>query len=282
MLTLAAAAILAPLAALAGILALLQASDAAQRGRVRAALLALRDPSPARFDPAMTAGLPDIAQRYFARAIAPGTPLHRVVTLRMEGTFILNGRSLPMQARQILAPPSGGFVWQARVGTGAMAFSGSDGALTSAAGTESWTKFALHGLIPLVRAGRTADHARAAATRVMLESLWVPATLLPQSGARWVQTGPDSARISFDSLPDLPPLDLTLDAAGDPVELCALRWSDANPDRIWRLQPFGGRVLETGCFGGFRIPVRVDLGNLWGTPDHVPFFLARITGADHQ
>ena len=39
----------------------------------------------------MLAHLPEVAQRYFARAIAPGTPLFRTVRLEMQGSFILNG-----------------------------------------------------------------------------------------------------------------------------------------------------------------------------------------------
>jgi hypothetical protein len=70
------------------------------------------------------------------------------------------------------------------------------------------------------------------------------------------------------------------DAEGDPLEVMALRWTDANPEKTYRMQPFGGRILETGVIQGFRIPVRVEMGNLFGTPDYAPFFLARITRAE--
>lgn len=39
------------------------------------ALEAAREVDPPRFDPTMLDGLAEVAQRYFARAIAPGTPL---------------------------------------------------------------------------------------------------------------------------------------------------------------------------------------------------------------
>lgn len=256
--------------------------DRAQAARVWAALEQTATPAPPAYDPAMVADLPEVAQRYFARAIAPGTPLHALVRLEMAGGFVLNGTELPMTARQILAPAGRGFVWQAQVGSGLMRFAGSDGHLVGSDGAESWTKFWLWGLIPLARIGGTPDHARAAATRTMLESVWVPATLLPGSGAVWEQTGPDQALVSWRDLPDLPPMHLRLDAQGDPVEVWALRWTDANPDRVYRLQPFGGRVLETAVFDGFRIPVRVEMGNQWGTPDYAPFFLARVTAAEFR
>lgn len=256
-------------------------SDVAQAERVWAALRAGREAEPPRFDPAMIAGLPSVAQRYFARTIEPGTPLHRLVQLDMAGTFTMNGKALPMQARQILAPPGRGFVWQARIGKGLMRFAGSDGYLRDDGLSESWTKFWLGGLVPLARIGGGPDHPRAAATRAMLESVWVPAVLLPQYGAEWQQTGPDSAEIRFGCTPDLPAMHLTLDAEGNLTEVWALRWSDANADKAYRLQPFGGRMLETAVFQGFRIPVRVQLGNHWGTPDHTPFFHAAITAAHY-
>lgn len=253
--------------------------DRAQMRAVWTGIEALCDEDPPAYDPAMVAGLPAVAERYFARAIAPGTPLHRIVRLTMEGRFILNGTGMPMAARQILAPPATGFVWQARIGAGLMRFAGSDGYRRHDGAEESWTKFWLHGLIPLARIGGTADHARAAATRAMLESVWVPAALLPQHGAVWRETGPDSAEVRFADTPDLPPMHLTFDAAGDLAEVWALRWTDANREKTYRWQPFGGRMIETGVVAGFRIPTRVELANLWGTPDEAPFFMARITDA---
>jgi hypothetical protein len=35
-----------------------------------------------------------------------------------------------------------------------------------------------------------------------------------------------------------------------------------------------------GRHGGFLIPTRVELGNLWGTPGYAPFFRATITSAE--
>jgi hypothetical protein len=57
---------------------------------------------------------------------------------------------------------------------------------------------------------------------------------------------------------DIEPIQMNLDADGNPTEVVALRWMDANPERVYRLQPFGSRMLETGRFGGFTIPTRVE------------------------
>ncbi|MFN4128957.1 MAG: hypothetical protein ACK4GC_03960, partial [Paracoccaceae bacterium] len=67
---------------------------------------------------------------------------------------------------------------------------------------------------------------------------------------------------------------------GNPLEVWALRWTDANPEKVHRLQPFGGKMLEMTRHQGFLSPSRVELGNRWGTPDYAPFFLSTITSAD--
>jgi hypothetical protein len=253
----------------------LRRADLRDDRRTMATLRAQAAAAPAGvFDPVQQDGLPEPARRYLLRAIRPGTPLARCVTLEMQGSFLLNGKPLPMTAHQVLAPPAG-FVWQARIGRGPGGFAGSDGLAEG----RSWTRFRLGGLVPLVRAGGNADHLRSARTRAMMESIWCPAVLLPGAGAVWRQIGPDAAEVHFPTLPDIPPMRMTLDAEGHVREIVAMRWSDANADRRYRLQPFGGRVLESRRFGGFTLPARVELGNLWGTPDVAPFFRAEVLSA---
>ncbi|TVP68904.1 MAG: hypothetical protein EA339_15445 [Rhodobacteraceae bacterium] len=48
-------------------------SDRAQAAQVWAALESAREADPQLYDPTMVADLPEIAQRYFARAVEPGT-----------------------------------------------------------------------------------------------------------------------------------------------------------------------------------------------------------------
>lgn len=266
---------LAAMVAAAGAAAVsLRLSDLRADRQGMAGLLAQAGPPAGVFDPAMLESLPEPARRYLARAIAPGTPLARAVTLEMAGDFVLNGKTLPMTAHQVLAPPAG-FVWQARIGQGASAFAGSDGLVAG----QSWTRFRLAGLVPLVRVGGNADHLRSAGTRAMMEAVWCPAMLLPQAGAVWRQTGPDQAEVAFPSHPDIAPVQLTIGPDGLITAIAAMRWSDANADKRYRLQPFGGPVLESGTFGGFTIPVQMEMGNLWGTPDYAPFFRAKVTAA---
>ncbi len=62
------------------------------------------------------------------------------------------------------------------------------------------------------------------------------------------------------------PIDLTLDAAYRVLEMTTLRRSAANPDRIDRLQPFGGRTLAHATHQCFTNSTTMEIGNLYGTP----------------
>jgi hypothetical protein len=230
------------------------------------------------FDPSTLADLPEIAQRYFRCAIAPGTPLAGTVELEMDGTFLLGDaqthRSFRMTARQILRPPFE-FVWMPRLSSGPMRITGSDALVDGTA----WTCFFLAGIVPVADVRSSPDLVRSAAFRSAVEGIWAPASLLPERGVRWEQIGKDCARLTFTRT--VPPIaiELTLNADGTVREVAGQRWSNANPERRFRLQPFGGTILESATFGGFTIPAEVQVGNHYGTADYLPFFQARIVGA---
>lgn len=73
--------------------------------------LAATTAGPPRFDPAMTATLPEPARQWLARAVTPGTPLWQTAILSMRGRIRL-GRWRPFTATQVLAPPAG-YIWAA-------------------------------------------------------------------------------------------------------------------------------------------------------------------------
>lgn len=225
------------------------------------------------FDPAMVAGLPDPARRYFAYMIAPGTPLNAAVTLKMQGDLGFGDKSKPgyrpFTAEQILAPPYG-FVWRLKAG----AIGGSDGATPET----SWTRFWLFGLVPVVRVSGDPDHRRSAFGRLVAEAaFWAPASLLPAEHVRWQEAGADTARavVAHGGLEQA--VDITLAADGQPSTVLIQRWSDVNADKTYRLQPFGGSLSGFREFGGYRLPTRIEGGNHFGTEDYFAFFKAEIT-----
>jgi hypothetical protein len=230
------------------------------------------------YSPAMVAELPEVARRYFNHAIEPGTRLKSKVALDMTGTFLLGEKddyqTYTMEARQILHPPSE-FVWIPRMRSGAMRISGSD-ALVSG---KAWTRFWLMGIVPVANASSSPDLVRSATFRSTMEGVWAPASLLPQNGVVWEQTGPNDARVRFRRVTPEIVLDMTLAPSGAIREITGQRWSNANPDKTFRLQPFGGTIEAEGTFDGYTIPVRLRVGNHYGTEDYVPFFQAEISHA---
>lgn len=235
-------------------------------------LAATSRPAPEKFDPLTISDLPEPARRYFGYTIAPGTPLHRVMEIDMAGEIGLGTRANPgyraMQARQILAAPDG-LVWRLQAG----AIGGSDAALPET----SWTRFWLFGLLPMVRVGGTPDHRRSAFGRVVAEAaFWAPASLLPGPGVSWAAAGPDTARATVSAHGLSQSVDITLANDGQPEEVLISRWSNANSDKRFQLQPFGGTLADFRQVAGFRLPFYVDGGNHFGMPDYFPFYRARV------
>lgn len=235
-------------------------------------LAALQPDDPQFFNKEMVAELPEPARRYFSYSIRPGTPLLPVVEIEMTGQFSLgtklNPRYQPMEARQILAAPEG-FVWAMKT-TGGMPVAGSDSGL--------WTRFRIFGLIPVARAGGDPDHARSAFGRYVSEAvIWSPAALLPGPGVTWTEVDDDTARVTIHHGEMSQAIDLTVDAEGRPDVVSLERWTNANPDKAYRLQPFGAVLSDFREVGGYRLPFHAEAGNMFGTDEYYPFFIADVT-----
>lgn len=77
-------------------------------------------------------------------------------------------------------------------------------------------------------------------------------------------------------------LDLKLNEAGAVTEVVGQRWSNANADGDFRLQPFGGTVEGEATFDGYTIPAILKVGNHFGTEEYLPFFQAEIVSARYR
>ena len=238
------------------------------------------------FDPAMVDGLPEPARRYFLYTIGEGVPLRTVAEIEMDGEIGLGDnadpRYLAMRGHQIIAPPQG-FVWKVDAGSGLMSLSGSDGF----DGSRSWVRFWLLSFIPVVREGGNPDHARSAFGRVIAESVFfAPAALLPREGVEWEGISPDTARATVSYRDMVQSVDISVDEEGQPHTVVIPRWSNANPQKEYRVQPFGGRLSEFRQFGGYMLPTLIEGGNMLptlieggnmiGTPAYFPFYKARV------
>lgn len=229
------------------------------------------------FNLEMIEGLPEPAQRFFTFSIRPGTKLHRVVEITMEGDFSLGTKAdpnyMPMSARQIIAAPHGS-VWQVTAGQVPMRMSGSDGTNQG----DSWSRFWLLELIPVLRVGGDRDHARSALGRFVSEALfWSPAALLPSENVRWEAVDSNTARVIVQQDGFEQSVDVTVAENGAPQTIVFPRWSNANPTQQYQLQPFGGHLFNFKLVDGFMLPMRVEAGNFFGTKAYFPFYKATIT-----
>ena len=174
-----------------------------------------------------------------------------------------------MRAVEVLAAHEG-FVWKMEGGSSPMQLVGSD--------ATGWTSFWMAGLIPVARFGRDADHARSAFGRYVAEGLFLtPAALLPAPHVSWKDFDDNTARVIVRRNNLEQAVDVTVDADGRPMQVVFPRWSNANPDKVYRIQPFGGRFSEFREFQGFRLPTHVEAGNFFGTPNYFPFSIADVT-----
>lgn len=251
-------------------------TDHASDHAAMARLAALQPPAPECFDVSLLEGLPEPAQRYFRYTIQPGTPLYTVARISMTGKFGMGNRESPdymdMQASQVLAMPEG-FVWKMGASRGALRVSGSD--------TEKWTRFWLMGLLPVARMGGDADHTRSAFGRYVAESVfWTPAALLPGQGVKWELVDVNTARVIVRYNGMEQAVDVVVAEDGRPLQVNFDRWTNANSEKVHRLQPFGGYLSEFREFDGFHLPTRVEAGNFFATENYFPFFIASVTGIE--
>jgi len=228
------------------------------------------------FSPALLNGLPDAARRYFQFTIKPGAPLYFISEITLEGKISLGSRDkpdyLPMQAHQILAPPHG-LVWKLSAGQGFIRFNGSDGIHDD----HSWSRFWLWGIFPIVWVGGNKDHLRSAFGRVVAESVfWAPATLLPQNNVTWREIDKDTAQATVIFGDNQQAVNISVADNGMPTKVVIPRWSNANPNKTYQLQAFGGYLSEFREFSGYRLPTVVEGGNFIDTANYFPFYKARV------
>lgn len=191
------------------------------------------------FDPDSIATLPEPAQRFLLYTIRPGTLLRSTVELEMSGEFSLGTKDqpnyLPMYARQILSPPYG-FIWQVSMGKGITGIAGSDAAHPKG----SWTRFWLSKLLPVARLGNNNDHRKSSFGRYMSEAIfWLPSSVLPSQNISWQEVNKDKARVTIMYEGMTLSVDITVNEIGQPTIVEFQRWSNANTEEIFRLQPFG-------------------------------------------
>lgn len=223
------------------------------------------------FDAASLASLDEPVRRYFIHALADGEPLHERIELRMTGRIRV-GRWLGFTAKQRFSGHD--FEWLARAGIGPLkplyvADRFKDGRGSTEGRVLGRARF-LH--------SEDANTARSAAGRAAAETIWVPASLLPQRGVSWRAEGEDHIVARVPVPPEEPKVHIRINPSGGVTSVSLLRWGNVGrPD--FGYIPFGGRISAERRFGDAVIPSRISIGWWFGTPRFSPFFEATVTDA---
>ena len=214
-----------------------------------------------RFEPDLLDGLPPTGRRYLRHAIAPGLAVARVARLRTHFTMFLREtapRPNELRGRQELRFDA--FLWRARTRYRGLPVRVTDDYRAGRGGV----RVDLLGVLPLFRASGP-EVSRSARGRLAAEAVWLPAALLPRSGAVWEQLGDDVARVERVIDGDSIALTLEIDGSGRLRRLSMERFGDVGVDS-WQPIPYGMEVVEERTFEGYTIPTRL-IGGWWlGTP----------------
>jgi len=225
----------------------------------------------ARFEPGSVVTLDEPVRRYLTHALLPGAALTTDVRLRMTGRIKI-GAWLRFTAEQDFHALE--FEWRARAGLGAVNPLHVVDRYAAGAGTMTGKLFDRFTFLHATDANTT----RAAAGRGAAESIWVPASLLPDQGVSWRAENDDVIVASFAAPPEHPDLRLRIDEHGAPRSVSIERWGHLG-QKAFGYMPFGGDISAERRFGDTVLPSQLTVGWWYGTPRYKPFFTATITDA---
>ena len=225
-------------------------------------------PAPRRFELGMLAGLDEPVRRYLAHALCEGATIGNGARLTMKGRIKV-GLWLPFTASQ--EGDGRSFAWHARVAAGPLTLLTVVDRFADAAGS---TEGRLMGRARVFHADGP-DTARSAAGRAALESVFVPAALLPERGVTWRAETDERIVAVWDVPPERPEVRLRIDAQGAVLTTSAMRWGDTGHGGHGYV-PCGCDVHAEARFGDVVVPSRVTVGWWYGTPRYAPFFEAEI------
>ncbi|MGD8977899.1 MAG: hypothetical protein PVG91_09860 [Gammaproteobacteria bacterium] len=197
--------------------------------------------------------LPPPACRYLRRALPADGSLARTVDLYLVGRIRPRAGAgwIGFEAHQRICPERG-FICAARLESlGPLAIEGADYLLEGQAGSD----YFMGRIFPLVRE-EGEDLRRAAAGRLLIESIWLPATLVPESGVRWQPGDLSRATAVVPTAEGNAALNFLIAEDGGLVEVSAML-HEYGPGGSGGKRPFALRVEEEARWDGFTVPSRV-------------------------
>ncbi|MGB5591596.1 MAG: DUF6544 family protein [Gammaproteobacteria bacterium] len=242
--------------------------------------LAVPDISGTRTDMRQLALLPEPAARYLRHALPADGHLARTVDLYLVGRIRPQPQAewIGFEAHERICPGRG-FISEARLqGLGPFSVEGADYLLGEDAGSE----YFLGGLLGLVKISDQ-DLRRSAEGRLLLASIWLPCSLLPESGARWRPGDATHATAVVPAADSSAALNFTIRDSGMLAEVAMMRHVDPTQSAQTmgpaRRSPFSIVAESESCWDGFTIPSRFTASWDHGTETPFPFLQARLESA---
>jgi hypothetical protein len=141
------------------------------------------------------------------------------------------------------------------------------------------SRIRLLGLIP-VSTKRGVDIDRAAASRLVVESVWLPSTFFPTSGANWsIKT--DKVYISIPVHGEEIECQIELGPSGELLMMRLERWNDFTDDGRYCMVPYSVHVYAERSFGDYTIPSQIQAFWSTGTKREFSFFRATVESASY-
>jgi hypothetical protein len=216
--------------------------------------------------------LPPPACRYLRRALPADGSLARTVDLYLAGRLRPEPGAgwIGFEAQQRICPERG-FICLARLQSlGPLAVEGADFLFEGQAGSH----YFLGRTLALVQDDGE-DLAPAAAGRLLIESIWLPASLVPESGVRW-QPGDQSRATAVVPTPGgNTALNFVVAEDGMLTRVSAMLPERGTGARIpWALQ-----VEEDACWDGYTVPSRITGFRGHGSEDPFRWLELRVESA---
>ena len=215
--------------------------------------------SPGRADFAALVELPSPVARYLMHVLRDGQPLIRIARLRQTGKLradTRNRRWLPFEARQIVAPVSVGFIWDARVTIVPPLHVRVLDAYVLGNGSGH---VSLLSAIPLASDSGSLELNSGALHRYLAESVWYPTALLPSKALHWSHIDGNRALATLSDAGQTVSLEFRFNEAGEVSGVYSPgRWQKVKGN--FRQTPWEGRFRSYREVEGMVVPAAGEVG----------------------
>ena len=204
-------------------------------------------------------GLPAPVARYFTRVLQQEQPIIQLARFTQVGTLrtdAKNDRWLKFEASQIVAPPTIGFLWNARVAMAPLLHVRVRDALIAGQGSG---QVSFLSAFTVAAAGGNLEMNSGALHRYLAEAAWYPTALLPRAKLRWSAIDDNTALATLTDNGVTVSLEFRFNTAGEVAGFYTpARWGTF--DGGYKQVPWEGHFRNYVNRGGILVPSEGEVG----------------------